>query len=566
LQGQGGDADEQNSLHSDVNDDISDVNNNSDENDEEDDTIMKEEDPEPVKSSTAISEEDDKPISSPIQLGGPNGSNGIPAYALLVGMIIDPDQADSNNDSENEIISIPITRLPTTLGKEHNTKDPSFVGLKENSSSSNNDTTLESSNAPKLSQSMCCIFYRDSHGGKLGLYKKGRKKEVNDGSTVDENSTSDPLDGMIYKPCDNPQNGSDDQSTSPDDVLRPPDMDAKAPLPTSGFFAIECTGRKIIVGGQAMRKGQVAMLTDGIPIKIATHCFYFLLPKKNSIQPQPSIMVKVATASNTSQIKPDKVLSSIAEKKDILNTSLHDDYTLSSPIAPPPPSKKPRKSEEFQSSFDDKSDALLLELLSQKVTETTWDHEGQKLGSTLATRVCRAAAKHSFIQDIVAKEGGVTQREIIDWMNDHPDSIYKDYESMMLAKIVEKSFMMSMGKAILRAGYTKNEFLSGRAFRWNLPDDIVESSLREGEEDSVKKEEEGNMSMSSPSPLKDHLEENHSPAENANEDDDTENGSISNDDAQSQHDDGDDGDDNGGNSDMSDEQSEDEVLHSIPSP
>jgi hypothetical protein len=31
--------------------------------------------------------------------------------------------------------------------------------------------------------------------------------------------------------------------------------------------------------------------------------------------------------------------------------------------------------------------------------------------------------------------------------------------------------MMSMGKALARAGYTKNELLSGRALRWNLPGD-----------------------------------------------------------------------------------------------
>mmetsp|Transcript_14242 Transcript_14242/g.30418 ORF Transcript_14242/g.30418 Transcript_14242/m.30418 type:complete len:673 (-) Transcript_14242:78-2096(-) len=427
-----------------------------------------------------------------IELGGPNGSNGISAYALLVG-IMDPEISDSR-----ETISIPITRLPITLGKEHITKDPSFIGLKDCSGSSNSnaaDIASSNENGPKLSPSMCCIFYRDAYGGRLGLYNKGKKNDNATAATEEKGgeTPADPLDGMVYKPFDESEKIP---STSPeDDVLRLPGMDSNASLPTSGFFAIECTGRNLVVGGRIMKKGQVAMLNNGMPIKIASHCFYFLLPKSSSTtttssKSTPSIKVKV-TMTPQQQIKPEKVSSSstssnAAEKRELESSttgggggaSIEKDNSSSS--LPPPPTKKPRKSEESSStSFDDKSDAQLLHLLSQKVAHPSWDHEGQKLGSTLATRVCRAAAKSAHIQTIVREEGGVTQREIIDWMND-PDGVYREYERMMLAKIVEKSFMMSMGKAIVRAGYTKNEYLSGRAFRWNLPEDIPLGFLEEG--------------------------------------------------------------------------------------
>ncbi|KAL7539179.1 hypothetical protein ACHAXR_009068 [Thalassiosira sp. AJA248-18] len=406
----------------------------------------------------------ESPSSPSIKLGGINGSNA-PAYALLVGML--------DSDDSNEVISIPITRLPVTLGKEHETRDPSFVGLKESS----DDTTTS-----KLSQSMCCIFYRDAHGGKLGLYKKGRKKENADN---DEESVADPLDGMIYKPYENnvAEEGEKSGATPlPDEILRPPGMDNKSPLPTTGFFAIECTGRKIMVGGRVIKKGQFAMLKDGIPIKIASHCFYFLMPKStsSSLKQQPSIKVKVVSTP----MKPEKIVSNKTadNKKDresVGGGSSEKDDTTSSP----PPAKKPRKSEEFLASFEDKSDHELLQLLSDKVTNPTWDHEGQRLGSTLATRGCIAAAKSTTIQQIVRDEGGVTQREVIDWMSDS-NNIFKDYERMMLAKIEKKSFMMSMGKAIQRAGYTKNEFLSGRAFRWNLPEEIPMGFLsKEGEDE-----------------------------------------------------------------------------------
>lgn len=130
--------------------------------------------------------------------------------------------------------------------------------------------------------------------------------------------------------------------------------------------------------------------------------------------------------------------------------------------------------------FDDRTDAELLGLLSDKIARASWDFEGQKIGSALATRVCRAAASSPAIQRIVRDEGGVTQREIIDWML-RPESIFREYENMMLTRIERKSFMMSMGKAIVRAGYTKNESLSGRAFRWNLPEDVPPVELARGD-------------------------------------------------------------------------------------
>ena len=98
-------------------------------------------------------------------------------------------------------------------------------------------------------------------------------------------------------------------------------------------------------------------------------------------------------------------------------------------------------------------------------------------GAVAAIRVCRAAAKSVAIRNIARAEGGVTQREIMDWMNDpSTGSIFTDYERMMLTKIERKSFMSTCLKALGRAGYTKNEVKSGNAFRWNLPWNVSMSS------------------------------------------------------------------------------------------
>ena len=54
------------------------------------------------------------------------GSITTPAYALLVGVAL---------ENQSKILSIPLTLLPTTLGKEHDTTDVNFVGLTEYNSS-----------------------------------------------------------------------------------------------------------------------------------------------------------------------------------------------------------------------------------------------------------------------------------------------------------------------------------------------------------------------------------------------------------------------------------------------
>ena len=472
-------------------------------------------------------------------LGGSNGSNGIPAYALLVGKL-DP----TYHNEDNDIITIPITRLPVTLGKEHATKDPSFIALKE-PNNDNSEKTNTKNAAPKLSQSMCCIFYRDSYGGKLGLYKKGRKKtddnENNNKDVGSSNIAETNLDGMMYKPYEPPtpptldEDGNEISSSNknteqplPNDIIRLPNMKHDTPLPNNGFFAIECTGRKIIVGGNILKKGQIAMLTDGMPIKIASHCFYFLLPKSNEKKSPPSIKVTVTIAASPTSPKNIKAEKTTPKKKmkkprsDSIDSSKsdansnNDDSTKKNKKKKPrsdsissnnssvvstknddgddnvvsPPSKKKKKTTRGPPKFNESiynnlSNTELLQLLSQKITETTWDNPSQKLGSTIATRVCLAAAQSPYIQSICRSEGGVTQREIMDWMNDtsSPNGgghVFGEFERMMLSKIEKKSFNITMGKGLLRAKYTKNVYLSGRAFRWNLPEeeeDVIIDSI-----------------------------------------------------------------------------------------
>jgi len=346
---------------------------------------------------------------------------------------------------------------------------------------------------------MCCIYYRDGEqGGKLGCYKKRKKKpaaaavKVGDTNNNDADEMSiegdvDALNGMNYLPYEKPQEENDKAAeAAPNDIIRLPSMQQTDPLPSSGFFAVECTGRKIIVGGTVLKKGQHAMLSDGITVQIASHCFYFLLPKNvDAANSQKSIkvtltktVVKVLDGGSTSAAATTQ---SSKKKRDDDNSdddATSDDSSIL--IKSPRPTKKSKSSSSttdnndlpFASTLESKTDTELLQMLSEATESNGWDKHSQNIGTTLATRACRAAANSSKLQKMNRDFTGVTQRDVMNWINKDSDT-FGEYEKMMLRKIEPKSFGIAMGKAIIRAGYTKSDVKSGRANRWTLPGDII---------------------------------------------------------------------------------------------
>ena len=431
------------------------------------------------------------------------GSISTPAFALLVGVAL---------ENESKILSLPLTSLPTTFGKEHDTNDVSFVGLTEHNSNdgdNNNDNTNNKS-GPKLSKSMCCIYYREGEqGGKLGCYKKTKKKadsggdNNNDADEMIIEGDVDALNGMTYVPYEKPQDDNDNKAeVAPNDIIRLPSMQQTDPLPLSGFFAVECTGRKIIVGGAVLKKGQHAMLTDGITVQIASHCFYFLLPKNVSgkkktikVNVKKSIMKVVVDDSSTAasvKSKKQKKKRGISNDDDDSDATSDDDSSIL--IKSPRPIKKTKssppttdnKDSSFASTLESKTDAELLEMLSQATESNGWEKHSQNIGAALATRACRAAAGSSKIQKLNRDFTGVTQRDVMNWINNESDT-FGEYEKMMLRKIEPKSFGIAMSKAIIRAGYTKSDVKSGRANRWELPSDIIVPPVATVEPPTMKK-------------------------------------------------------------------------------
>ena len=237
-------------------DDTGAANNNLDEEEamnNNDDTTMMSSSSESTNHDDVENDDDASSSSSSNAKNLLGGSISTPAYALLVGLALE-------NDSK--ILSIPLTSLPTTLGKEQDGKDnvKGFVGLTEynsndgegGSSAANNDNK---SGGPKLSKSMCCIYYREgTEGGKLGFYTKKKKRAslaaasgavVDSGGDNNNNNNDaaaasdekitiegdvDALDGMTYVPCeksprdDNDDNNNDNKAAEVTDIIRLPSM------------------------------------------------------------------------------------------------------------------------------------------------------------------------------------------------------------------------------------------------------------------------------------------------------------------------------------------------------
>lgn len=170
---------------------------------------------------------------------------------------------NDGDDAQIKSVTIPITRLPATLGRTHDTSDPNFFGL-----------------GPKkaVSREQCRILYQDAFGGML-----------------EQKGSSDALTYQLPK-------------AKPKDVV--PTNDDK-PVPPQGFYAIECLGKnKIVVGKTRLEQGEVAQLESGTPIKISNYCLYFLLPtdapQKTMSIPNPAYKKPRKRPSSTDSGPPKK--------------------------------------------------------------------------------------------------------------------------------------------------------------------------------------------------------------------------------------------------------------------
>ena len=154
------------------------------------------------------------------------GNIQTPAFCLLDGFFEDPDTAKKTR------LTLPIDRLPATLGRTHHTEETNFFGLGK---------------VKALSRQQCSIDYRTSTGKLL----QGNNS-----------------DNFTHK-----------EENVKQKVLNP-DNDTMA---DSGFFVITCLGKnRIFVNGHKVEQGQTALLPSGAAIRISAFSLYILLPNRPS--------------------------------------------------------------------------------------------------------------------------------------------------------------------------------------------------------------------------------------------------------------------------------------------
>lgn len=395
-------------------------------------------------SSRSSSDEEDEDKKRPLVMGG---NIETPAFALLVGRVEDP-----NDSSNKDKISVPLTRLPATIGRTHKNSDGNFFGLGMHKT---------------LSRAHCAIYYRDAGGGRLGQYKadsdelvyRPREKAKDaDSEKKKEKGGKEEKDNKVLRPIrcsasiEMNDDGNHDHS---DDIER---------LPASGFFVIECLGKnKIIVGGRKVDQGQVALLESGTPIKLGSYSLYFLLPNELSGEKGTTVRVPNPAYEAYQRKRARAVLEGGGGG------------------GAPPSKRKKGEASAFASAprlaigggptseLEALPVTILLTRMSDAMHSGQWERKHQMIGSAISLHAVRDAARSAEMRKIAKKEGGVARGEVMRWIESSP--VYLGWVSQMLGKMELKSYQSNISKALVKAGYMRTG-TTGRHVRWTLPEDV----------------------------------------------------------------------------------------------
>jgi hypothetical protein len=258
------------------------------------------------------------------------GSSKKRAYALLDGFLQDP-----KDDSPPERLSVPVTRLPATLGRTHATSEPNFLGLGK---------------AKAISRQQCRIDYRVVSGTLGQLQAKPNE--------------------FTYQP----------NKLVKDDFVNPNDEE----LDEQGFYTITCLGKnRIFVNGYKVEQGETALLNSGSALRIANYCLYFFLPVTRSTATMQIGKKRKRSSDDSSKSSSPKRTKPIA-----VNAS-----TASST------SVQKSSSTTLQAELDSLSTQDLLDQLTHAIDSGVWERRHQLIGSTLAFRAVMVAAEDPELQD-----------------------------------------------------------------------------------------------------------------------------------------------------------------------
>ena len=428
--------------------------------------------------------DDDDEEPSATTLGG---SVPTPAYALLTGILDDP-KKDDDDPTKRSVISVPITRLPAVLGRNHKTKDPNFFSLGD---------------ARLLSRNHVRIHYLDGVGGSL-------RSAADDGGSDDDSDNSDVENkqggggGLVYhlRSADD-----EDEAITVGEIVRPSSMKQ---LPPTGYFVLQCLGKnKITVGGtgkdgRKIGQGDAAILQNGTTVRFAGFSLYFLLPKSNATGgetpkmqvPNPSYAIfqkkrareeaKAAAAAVEAEAEAAAAASSAAAASATAAKRIKTESASNATGTGGGGGKVGQA--KVIADLEALPTATLLQRCNEAVaSDDAWGRPHQLLNSAVAVHAVLAAGRSTELQAVIEQHGGVTRGEVLNWVKN--SSVFSGWVDLMLGKLEVKSYEKNISVAITRAGFTKHGHQ-----RWAPPASLGKEEKKEesSENDSnaEKKEQE----------------------------------------------------------------------------
>ena len=341
---------------------------------------------------------------------------------------------DQQKDGNQTAVSVPLTRLPATLGRSHETNDTNFFGL---------------GTERVLSRQQCVIGYRDKYGGQLIMK-----------SSSDSGSKKNGTDAFQYQKSKTP-------TSAPRIIRRHMDK----PLPESGFFFIQCLGKnRIIVDENRVEQGEIALLHTGSDIRMNLYFLKFLLPvdapEASMKVPHPRQPPTTKKQKKTTPPPPSTAFlskpSSAGKSKSTGGGNKSSNSKSSAGVLPP---AKANYVEQFEST---PVQTLIREYLHAVKTQV-FERRHQLIGSAITLNAVKDCARDPTIRLVEERHEGLTRGEVMTWISE--SSRYKEWLAANLTQVEYKSYQANITKSFQRAGFQRNTAV-GRFVRWRIPDSL----------------------------------------------------------------------------------------------
>jgi hypothetical protein len=230
------------------------------------------------------------------------------------------------------------------------------------------------------------------------------------------------------------------------------------------FYAIECSGKnRILVDGQRLDQGDVAILHSGSSIQMNSYHFIFLLPMDATETPFISTTTTTTTtAHSTSTLSHKGVGGGGPATTSLSNSNTHTN------------SNTTNTTNKVGSSLADHLEKnpikQLLHWFFEAIESNQWERRHQMIGVAITLHACMDAARSKEIKQLADAQNGVSRSEIMNWIR--RSKRYSEWVKHVMNKMELKSYQANVTKCLWKAGFQRNNPV-GRFVRWHLPPEQI---------------------------------------------------------------------------------------------